>query len=132
MSFTDLKITELKKAADSFGVDLGTAKSKLEIVALLEEEGITYQMYDKFANSDKQEIEISEVEKKQREKKVMKTENSVLVKMERMNHSYQAVGHTFSQEHPFVAMSESDAQTIFDTQPGFRLATPREAQEYYS
>ena len=62
----------------------------------------------------------------------MKTENSVLVKMERMNHSYQAVGHTFSQEHPFVAMSESDAQTIFDTQPGFRLATPREAQEYYS
>jgi len=132
MSFTDLKITELKKAADSFGVDLGTAKSKSEIVALLEEEGITYQMYDKFANSDKQEIEISEVEKKQREKKVMKTENSVLVKMERMNHSYQAVGHTFSQEHPFVAMSESDAQTIFDTQPGFRLATPREAQEYYS
>lgn len=132
MSFTDLKITELKKAADSFGVDLGTAKSKLEIVALLEEEGITYQMYDKFANSDKQEIEISEIEKKQREKKVMKTENSVLVKMERMNHSYQAVGHTFSQEHPFVAMSESDAQTIFDTQPGFRLATPREAQEYYS
>ena len=132
MSFTDLKITELKKAADSFGVDLGTAKSKSEIVALLEEEGITYQMYDKFANSDKQEIEISEIEKKQREKKVMKTENSVLVKMERMNHSYQAVGHTFSQEHPFVAMSESDAQTIFDTQPGFRLATPREAQEYYS
>ena len=132
MSFTDLKITELKKAADSFGVDLGTAKSKSEIVALLEEEGITYQMYDKFANSDKQEIEISEVEKKQREKKVMKTENSVLVKMERMNHSYQAVGHTFSQEHPFVAMSESDAQTIFDTQPGFRLATPREAQEFYS
>ena len=132
MSFTNLKITELKKAADSFGVDLGTAKSKSEIVALLEEEGITYQMYDKFANSDKQEIEISEVEKKQREKKVMKTENSVLVKMERMNHSYQAVGHTFSQEHPFVAMSESDAQTIFDTQPGFRLATPREAQEYYS
>ena len=132
MSFTNLKITELKKAADSFGVDLGTAKSKSEIVALLEEEGITYQMYDKFANSDKQEIEISEIEKKQREKKVMKTENSVLVKMERMNHSYQAVGHTFSQEHPFVAMSESDAQTIFDTQPGFRLATPREAQEYYS
>lgn len=132
MSFTDLKITELKKAADSFGVDLGTAKSKSEIVALLEEEGITYQMYDKFANSDKQEIEISEVEKKQREKKVMKTENSVLVKMERMNHSYQVVGHTFTQEHPFVAMSESDAQGIFDSQPGFRLATPREAQEFYS
>jgi hypothetical protein len=132
MSFTDLKITELKKAADSFGVELGSAKSKSEIVALLEEEGITYQMYDKFTNSDKQEIEIPEAEKKQREKKIMKTENSVLVKMERMNHSFQAAGHTFSQEHPFVAMSESDAQLIFDTQAGFRLATPREAQEFYS
>ena len=132
MSFTDLKITELKKAADSFGVDLGTAKSKSEIVALLEEEGITYQMYDKFTNVEKQDIEISEVEKKQREKKIMKTENSVLVKMERGNHSYQAMGHTFTQEHPFVAMPESDAQGIFDTQQGFRLATPREAQDFYA
>jgi hypothetical protein len=132
MSFSDLKISELKKAAESFGVDLDGSKTKTEIVALLEEEGITYQMYDKFTNVEKQDIEISEVEKKQREKKIMKTENSVLVKMERGNHSYQAMGHTFTQEHPFVAMSESDAQSIFDTQQGFRLATPREAQDFYA
>lgn len=132
MSFTDLKVTELKKVADSFGVELGTTKSKPEIIALLEEEGITYQMYNKFTNSEKQDIEIPEIEKKQREKKIMKTENSVLVKMERGNYSYQAMGHTFTQDHPFVAMSESDAQRIFDTQAGFRLATPREAQEFYA
>jgi hypothetical protein len=132
MSFSDLKISELKKAAESFGVDLDGSKTKTEIVALLEEEGITYQMYDKFTNVEKQDIEISEVEKKQREKKIMKTENSVLVKMERGNHSYQAMGHTFTQEHPFVAMPESDAQGIFDTQQGFRLATPREAQDFYA
>jgi hypothetical protein len=52
--------------------------------------------------------------------------------MERGNHSYQAMGHTFTQEHPFVAMPESDAQGIFDTQQGFRLATPREAQDFYA
>lgn len=132
MSFLDLKITELKKVADSFGVDVAGVKTKQEIVALLEEEGISYQMYDKFTNVEKEEVEISEVEKKQREKKIMKTENSVLVKMERGNHSYQALGHTFTQQHPFVAMSESDAQRIFDTQQGFRLATPREAQEFYA
>jgi hypothetical protein len=132
MSFSDLKISELKKAAESFGVDLDGSKTKTEIVALLEEEGITYQMYEKFTNTEKQEIEISEVEKKQREKKIMKTENSVLVKMERDNFSYQAIGHSFTQQHPFVAMSESDAQRIFDTQEGFRLATPREAQEFYA
>jgi len=132
MSFSNLKISDLKKAAESFGVDLDGSKTKTEIVALLEEEGITYQMYEKFNNTEKQEIEISEVEKKQREKKIMKTESSVLVKMERDNFSYQAMGHTFTQQHPFVAMSERDAQSIFDSQGGFRLATPREAQDFYA
>jgi hypothetical protein len=131
MSFLDLKITELRKVADSFGVDVTAAKTKQEIAAILEEEGISYQMYNKFTGAEKQEIEVPEVEKKKREK-IMKTEDAVLVKMERGNFSYQALGHTFTQEHPFVAMSESDAQKIFDTQSGFRLATPREAQEYYA
>lgn len=131
MSFLDLKITELKKVADSFGVDVTDAKTKQEIAAILEEEGISYQMYNKFTGAEKQDIEVPEIEKKKREK-IMKTADAVLVKMERGNFSYQALGHTFTQEHPFVAMSESDAQKIFDTQSGFRLATPREAQEYYS
>ncbi len=130
MSFTELKITELRKVADTFGVDISDVKTKQEISALLEEEGITFQMYNKFSNVEKEEVEVPEIEKKKREK-VLKSENSVLVKMERSNHSYQIVGYTFSQDHPFVAMSESDAQRIFDTQQGFRLATPREAQEYY-
>ena len=88
-------------------------------------------MYDKFSKAEKETIEIPEIEKKKREK-VMKTENAVLVKMERNNHSYQTKGYTFTSDHPFVAMSESEAQAIFDSQEGFRLATPREAQEYYA
>jgi hypothetical protein len=132
MSFTELKITELKKVAEDFGVDIAEVKTKQEIAALLEEEGVTYQMYNKFANAEKEEIEIPESEKKKREKKILKTENSVLVKMERSNHSYQAQGYEFSQQHPFVAMPESEAQNIFDKEEGFRLATPREAQEYYA
>lgn len=131
MSFTDLKIADLRKIADTFGVDLEDAKSKTDIITVLEEEGVTYQMYNKFTESEKQEVEIPEFEKAQREKKIMKTVNAVLVKMERLNHSYQTNGYTFTREHPFVAMSESEAQRIFDTQDGFRLATPREAQEYY-
>jgi hypothetical protein len=128
MSFLDLKIGELKKVADSFGVDVSVVKTKQEIVALLEEEGITYQMYDKFSAAEQEKIEVPE----KKAKKIMKTEKSVLVKMERPNHSYQAMGYTFSQQHPFVAMPEDEAQRIFDTQKGFRLATPREAQEYYN
>ena len=127
MSFLDLKIAELRKVADTFGVDGSAAKSKQELSALLEEEGITFQMYEGLSKVEKVEIDLPE----KKEKKALKAENSVLVKMERSNHSYQALGFTFSQEHPFVAMTESDAQRIFDTQEGFRLATPREAQEYY-
>ena len=133
MSFTDLKITELRKAADSFGIDTKEFKTKPEIIAALEEEGITWQMYSKFDSAEKEDIEIPEIEKKKRESKLMsKTTNQVLVKMERMNHSYQVGVYTFSQEHPFIAMSETEAQKIFDTEQGFRLATPREAQEYYA
>jgi len=133
MSFSDLKITELRKAAESFGVDTTGVKTKQEIVALLEEEGINYQMYNKFSTVEKEEIKVPEAEKQKRESKIMgKAANQVLVKMERNNHSYQTAGFEFTQEHPFVAMSETDAQRIFDTQEGFRIATPREAQEYYA
>ena len=133
MSFTDLKITELRKVADNFGISTEGLKSKPEIIAAMEEEGITWQMYAKFDKAEKQDIEVPEAEKQKREKKIMsKTANQVLVKMERNNHSYQIGVHQFTQEHPFIAMSETEAQKIFDTEPGFRLATPREAQEYYA
>jgi parvulin-like peptidyl-prolyl isomerase len=131
MSFTDLKIADLRKVAETFAVDLGTEKSKAVIIAQLEEEGITYQMYDKFLGAEKEEIEVPALEKKKREK-TLKQEDTLLVKMERNNHSYQTMGYTFSTEHPFVAMATSDAQKIFDMETGFRVATPREAQEYYA
>jgi len=132
MSFTDLKITELRKAADSFGIDTSEFKTKPEIIAALEEEGISWQMYAKFDNAEKQDIEVPESEKKKREKKIMKTTDQVLVKMERNNHSYETNNYRFTQEHPFMAMSETEAQKIFDSESGFRLATPREAQEFYA
>ena len=52
--------------------------------------------------------------------------------MERHNFTYQTYGHSFSKDHPFIAMSEKDAQTIFDNEQGFRMATPKEVQEFYS
>ncbi len=40
------------------------------------------------------------------------------------------MGYVFTKEHPFIAMSESEAQSIFDTEIGFRPATPKEAQNF--
>jgi len=128
MSFDTMKINELKGLAESFGVDIENAKTKKELIAALTEEGVTYESYAKFAGAETVELKID----KKKEKEILKPQKTILVKMDRMNHSYQAMGYTFTQQHPFVAMSEDDAQRIFDTQTGFRLATPREAQEFYS
>jgi len=56
----------------------------------------------------------------------------ILVKMDRNNPHYEVVGKIFTRDHPFVLMTEDEAQDIFDIDNGFRVATPREAAEYYS
>jgi hypothetical protein len=61
-----------------------------------------------------------------------KPEDTVLVRMTRENHRYDIAGYTFTKEHPFVAMTEDDAQKIFDKEEGFRIATPKEVQDYYA
>jgi hypothetical protein len=58
-------------------------------------------------------------------------EDTVLVKMERDNFRYDIQGHTFTKEHPYVAMNKEQAQNIFDKEEGFRLATPKEVQDFY-
>jgi hypothetical protein len=64
--------------------------------------------------------------------KAEQPENTVLVRMTRDNFRYDIMGFTFTKEHPFIAMSNEAAQAIFDKEEGFRLATPREVQEYYN
>ena len=129
MSFDTLKINELKQIADSFGVDFPDKVTKSKAITLLEEEGITYDMYAKFNESEKDKLE----EKTKPSKKInLNKANTILVRMDKANPSYTVHGYTFTQQHPFVAMSEESAQSIFDSEAGFRPATPREAQEFYN
>lgn len=135
MSFDTLKIDELRQVADSFGVDLEDAKTKVEIIAALAEEGVTFDMFKSFQDAEKEDIEDSFEDEKPAptpSKKKKSSEPTILVKMERKNFTYETNGYTFTYDHPFVAVPEEAAQRIFDTQEGFRPATPREVQEYYS
>lgn len=128
MSFDTLKVSELKKVADSFGVELQEKATKQAILLELEDNGITYDMYAKFSGTDKVELE-----KPASAKKVsLDKAKTILVRMDKANPSYSIYGYIFTQQHPFVAMTEEDAQRIFDTEQGFRPATPREAQEFYN
>jgi len=131
MSFETLKIADLKKIAEDFAVEVDGLKNKADIIAALAEEGVTWSVYNKTIENMEEEDMSTEVLPKF-DPRAEQPENTVLVRMTRHNFRYDTMGFTFTKEHPFVAMSNDEAQEIFDKEEGFRLATPREVQEYYN
>jgi hypothetical protein len=131
MSFDTLKVSELKKIAEDFGVDIEDKKNKNDIIAALAEEGVTWSIYAKTLDKLEEEDMLTETETKPKAKS-SNTEDTVLVRMTRANFRYDILGHTFTKEHPFVAMDKDAAQAIFDKEEGFRLATPKEVQDFYN
>lgn len=131
MSFETMKVAELKKIAEDFAVDTEGLKNKADIIAALSEEGVTFAVYAKTLDVKEEEAEMNENEVLPKPDKTQSKDN-VLVRMTRANFRYDILGYTFTKDHPFVAMKEEDAQKIFDVEEGFRLATPREAQEFYN
>lgn len=133
MSFETLKVSELKKIAEDFAVDTDGLKNKADIIAALAEEGVTWSVYNKTIEKMEEDEEDMSVEVLPKfDPKAEQPENTVLVRMTRANFRYDIMGVTFTKDHPFVAMHKDDAQKIFDKEEGFRLATPKEVQEYYN
>jgi Ribonuclease G/E len=133
MSFETLKISELKKIAEDFAVETQGLKNKADIIAALAEEGVTWSVYSKTIKQIEEELENMDTEVLPKfDPKAEQPEDTVLVRMTRDNFRYDIMGVTFTKEHPFVAMGKDDAQEIFDKEEGFRLATPKEVQEYYN
>lgn len=133
MSFETLKVSELKKIAEDFAVDVEGLKSKTEVIAALSEEGVTWQVYKQTLKNIEEDTEdVSEEKLPKFDPNKEQAEDTVLVRMTRANYRYDILGHTFTREHPFVAMKKDTAQSIFDKEEGFRLATPKEVQEFYS
>ena len=135
MSFETLKVAELRKVAEDFAVDTDGLKNKTDIIAALAEEGVTWSVYQKtIKDIEKAADEFSEDAEEilPRFNPDAQPENTMLVRMTRENYRYDILNYTFTKEHPFVAMTSEDAQEIFDKEEGFRLATPKEVQEYYA
>jgi hypothetical protein len=134
MSFETLKVAELRKVAEDFAVDTDGLKNKNDIIAALSEEGVTWAVYAKTLKDIEkaEEEDISDEILPKFDPKKDQAEDTVLVRMTRANFRYDILGHTFTKDHPFIAMNEKDAQSIFDKEEGFRLATPKEVQEFYS
>lgn len=132
MSFETLKVSELKKIAEDFAVEIEGLKNKADIIAALSEEGVTWSVYSKTVKDIEDTVEEDGIEVLPKfDPKKELAEDTVLVRMTRANFRYDIMGHTFTKDHPFVAMKKDQAQAIFDKEEGFRLATPKEVQEFY-
>jgi hypothetical protein len=132
MSFETLKVSELKKIAEDFAVEVEGLKNKSDIIAALAEEGVTWSIYQKTLSDIEEAEEDSDEILPRFDHKKEQAKDTVLVRMTRANFRYDIMGFTFTKDHPFVAMTSDKAQAIFDKEEGFRLATPAEVQEYYN
>ena len=132
MSFDTLKIAELKKIAEDFGVSTDELKNKNDVIAALAEEGVTWAVYQKTIKDVEDNLEEAPEPQAKFDPKKEISEDDVLVRMTRANFRYDILGFTFTKDHPFVAMNKDKAQAIFDKEEGFRLANPKEVQEFYS
>jgi len=120
-----MKVAELRAVAEEFGVDVSQSKTKALLLAQLAEEGVTDEV---FASLSKGTEKVGILAATPRESE----EGDVLVSMTRANPTFEVLGYKFTKEHPYVAMSPGDAQSIFDSEFGFRTASPNEVKEYYS
>lgn len=142
MSLRQLTKERLLKAAEFFEVEANEENTNAEIVTALEEKGVSWKNYKKFVeplfDQSQPPLDAPLIQEYNEDEKLPTVEqadeqfnNVVLLKMDRKNARYDILGYTFTKEHPFRAMSENDAQQIIDTVEGFRLASPKEAKQYY-
>lgn len=135
MSFEQQTVKQLKDAADYFGVDLAAAKGKDAIIAALKDDGVSFQDADKFVFNPDGEGDIVVDVPDRPSKPAAPTGPTLLVRMTRSNPRYDAEAngrlYTFTRSAPFCVMPEEDADVIVEREEGFRIATPREAREFY-
>ncbi len=137
MTFQVMRLQELRDVCEKFAVEYEPGANKKDLLTRLDEEGVDYDTYEKlYVPKEKSEAESvpSTVSKKDQNSTlaVGRFSQQTVVKMERKNPRYEIKGKTFTRDHPFLAMSEAEAQEIIDAVKGFRIATPREVESYYS
>lgn len=147
MSFKNLNKEKLLGAAEFASVDVTEENNKAEIIAALEEAGFSWSNYQKFVGADERipgeakrqaeapRQEVASDAHAELASQAIQFDQLVLIKMERQNPTFDILGHRFTKQQPFKALSVDEAQRIIDTAAslggGFRIATPAEAKEYF-
>jgi hypothetical protein len=133
MSFEKVGVADLRRiATEEFGLEFDTEKpTKAEVIAAFAENDISFETAAQFDEKLRAEADTIKEEVKKEQADAKAAEEKVLLKMLRANKTYEIRGVIFKDDHPFALVPESDAEYIVENDPGFRYATPREAQEFY-
>lgn len=134
MSFQTLKKDILVQVAEDFAVEVEEDATKAEIIAALAQDGVTWDMY-KQAYPEVTELpdEPKDDEPKAESAKEFKAPvKTVLLKMTRGNGTFQVRGYKFTRQHPYLPVKEEDANYILENIEGFKIASPAEADDFYS
>lgn len=143
MSFEEMKKEELfRVAVEDFAVDVKPTDNKQTILAALAEDGVTWEMYlQAYPPAPDEAPAPAVVEPAIATARNVRTKTGpvevatpdlYLIKMTRDNPYFEFSGYKFTDKHPFVAMPAADADRLLRTEKGFEVASPSEAQEFYS
>lgn len=138
MSFNEMSLTELRSLCKTMGIEVDAKLKKPEVINELQDNGVTWNYVKELQqNLDNNKPDESELEQKKKLKEVQADMQydgeQKLLKMISQNASLEIMGFKFTRVSPFNVMGADDAQKIIDFYPDkFRLAHPREAQEFYA
>lgn len=141
--FMTLNKDVLLQVAEHFGVDLPEVENEKDltkaiIIAEFVEQGVTWEIYkeafpdiEDIPDEPRVDVKTPEPEEDDLVEEFKKPEQTVLLKMERQNPLLQIRGYTFKRDHPFVPVSQADAEYILTHETGFKIAMPSEAEAFY-
>jgi hypothetical protein len=137
MSLEDYTKEELLAFGEQFGVEVKKTMNKSAIVEAFNEDGVTAELIEVERARQEEAAPVEEFEEPVVEAAVEEDddeddEDLVLVRMIRANATYEVRGYVFRSSHPFALVKEEDADYLIEHEGGFRMASPKEAREFYS
>lgn len=121
MSFSKMNKESLIKVAEFFDILVDPQDGVKDIRVKLDQDGATYETWKKF--NDPEEAKVPEG--------VAFKQATILLKMTRMNGTFEAFGYRFTRDAPYRAVPEEDAEKIMAVFDGFVIATPSEVKSFY-
>lgn len=161
MSFESLNKDELAKVNEFFTRDVQAedpekGPTKRELIAALEEgdDPVTWDDYkDTYLNSDVKKVEDRTEAAQEEERQAAEAdpdepvdestpdeqpveeeeeEDTMVIKMDRKNGTYETHGLRFTKDHPYKPVTVSVGESILKNETGFSQATPSEVKDFYS